>query len=202
MITVRETPLAGVLCIEPGVHRDERGVFLETYQRHAYREAGVDVDFVQDNHSRSHKGVLRGFHYQDMSAPMAKLVRCVSGVILDVVVDLRVGSPTFGKTFNAQLSGDNHLQLLVPVGFGHAFLALSEAADVEYKCSGYYDPSAEATIVWNDPEIAAAWPIPNPIISAKDARGMTLAEYRTRPAFRAPTPTLTRKRGRERSGMA
>ena len=184
MITVRETPLAGVLCIEPVVHRDERGVFLETYQRKAYGEVGVGLDFVQDNHSRSRKNVLRGFHYQDMSAPMAKLVRCASGVVLDTVVDLRVGSPTFGKTFSVQLSGDNHLQLLVPVGFGHAFLTLSEAADVEYKCSGYYDPSAEATILWNDPEIAAAWPITNPIVSAKDARGMTLAEYRARPAFR------------------
>lgn len=184
MITVRETPLAGVLCIEPAVHRDERGVFLETYQRKAYGEVGVGLDFVQDNHSRSRKNVLRGFHYQDMSAPMAKLVRCVSGVVLDTVVDLWVGSPTFGKTFSVQLSGDNHLQLLVPVGFGHAFLTLSEAADVEYKCSGYYDPSAEATILWNDPEIAAAWPITNPIVSAKDARGMTLAEYRARPAFR------------------
>ena len=187
MITVRETLLAGVLCIEPVVHRDERGVFLETYHRKAYREAGVGLDFVQDNHSRSRKGVLRGFHYQDLSAPMAKLVRCVSGVIQDVVVDLRVGSPTFGKTFSAQLSGDNHLQLLVPVGFGHAFLALSEAADVEYKCSGYYDPAAEHTIAWNDPEIAAPWPTRTPIVSSKDARGMTLAEYRARPAFRAPT---------------
>ena len=187
MITVRETPLAGVLCIEPVVHRDERGVFLETYQRKAYRELGVGLDFVQDNHSRSRKNVLRGFHYQDMSAPMAKLVRCVSGVVLDTVVDLQVGSPTFGRTFSVQLSGDNYLQLLVPVGFGHAFLTLSEAADVEYKCSGYYDRSAEATILWNDAEIAAAWPITNPTVSAKDARGMTLAEYRARPAFRAPT---------------
>jgi dTDP-4-dehydrorhamnose 3,5-epimerase len=199
VITVRETPLAGVLFIEPPVHRDERGFFLETYQRKRYREAGIDLDFVQDNHSRSSKGVLRGIHYQDMSAPMAKLVRCVSGTVLDTVVDLRVGSPTFGKSFSVELTGENPLQLLVPVGFGHAFLTLSEAADVEYKCSGYYDPSAEATIVWNDPEIAAAWPITNPIVSAKDARGMTLAEYRTRPAFRAtaPTPTLPRKRGRD-----
>jgi dTDP-4-dehydrorhamnose 3,5-epimerase len=183
LITVRETPLAGVLRIEPLVHADERGFFLETYNRDRYREAGVELEFVQDNHSRSRRGVLRGFHYQDMSAPMAKLVRCVSGAVLDAVVDLRVGSTSFGKSFSLELTGENRRQLLVPVGFGHAFLTLSDAADVEYKCSGYYDPSAEATIVWNDPEIAMSWPISNPIVSAKDARGITFAEYRKRPAF-------------------
>ncbi len=185
MITVSETPLAGVLSIQPVVHGDERGVFLETYHRERYREAGIDLGFVQDNHSRSRKGVLRGFHYQDLSAPMAKLVRCAAGAVLDIVVDLRVGSPTFGKSFAIELTGENHRQLLVPVGFGHAFLTLSEQADVEYKCSGYYEPSAEHTIAWNDPEIAVTWPTTNPIVSAKDARGMTLADYRARPAFRA-----------------
>ena len=183
MITLRETPLLGVLWIEPVVRADERGIFLETYHRERYREAGIDLDFVQDNHSRSRQGVLRGFHYQDLTAPMAKLVRCSSGAVLDVVVDLRVSSPTFGRSFALELSGENQRQLLVPVGFGHAFLALSEQADVAYKCSGYYDPSAEQTIAWNDPEIAAAWPTKTPIVSSKDARGMTLAEYRTRPAF-------------------
>jgi len=183
VITLRETPLLGVLWIEPVVRADERGIFLETYHRERYREAGIDLDFVQDNHSRSRQGVLRGFHYQDLTAPMAKLVRCSSGAVLDVVVDLRVSSPTFGRSFALELSGENQRQLLVPVGFGHAFLALSEQADVAYKCSGYYDPSAEQTIAWNDPEIAAAWPTKTPIVSSKDARGMTLAEYRTRPAF-------------------
>ena len=183
MITLRETTLAGVLWIEPSVHADERGVFLETYQRERYREAGIGLEFVQDNHSRSRRGVLRGFHYQDLTAPMAKLVRCSSGAVLDIVVDLRVGSGTFGRSFAMELSGENHRQLLVPVGLGHAFLTLSEQADVEYKCSGYYDPAAEQTIAWNDPEIAAAWPIKTPIVSSKDASGMTLAEYRTRPAF-------------------
>jgi dTDP-4-dehydrorhamnose 3,5-epimerase len=186
LITVRETPLAGLLYIEPLVHADERGFFLETYHRNRYREAGVDLEFVQDNQSRSGKGVLRGFHYQDMSAPMAKLVRCVSGAVLDAVVDLRVGSPTFGKVFSVELTGENRLQLLIPVGFGHAFLTLSDAADVEYKCSGYYDPAAEATILWNDPDIAMNWPASNPIVSAKDARGMTFAEYRKHPAFPGP----------------
>jgi len=183
VITVSETPLAGVVWIEPAVHGDDRGVFLETYHRQKYREADIDLDFVQDNHSRSRQGVLRGFHYQDLSAPMAKLVRCPAGAVLDVVVDLRVGSETFGRSFGIELSGSNHRQLLVPVGFGHAFLTLSEQADVEYKCSGYYEPSAEHTIAWNDPEIAAPWPTRTPIVSSKDARGMTLAEYRTRPAF-------------------
>jgi dTDP-4-dehydrorhamnose 3,5-epimerase len=185
LITVSETPLAGVLSIQPQVHGDERGFFLETYQRDRYREAGIDLDFVQDNHSRSRQGVLRGFHYQDMSAPMAKLIRCSLGAVLDVAVDLRVGSPTFGKSFAIELTEENHRQLLVPVGFGHAFLTLSAQADVEYKCSGYYEPSAEHTIAWNDPVIAAAWPTKNPIVSAKDARGMTLADYRARPAFLA-----------------
>ena len=183
MITLRETPLAGVVWIEPVVRTDDRGIFLETYHRERYREAGIGLDFVQDNHSRSRKGVLRGFHYQDLTAPMAKLVRCSSGAVLDVVVDLRVSSATFGRSFALELSGENARQLLVPVGFGHAFLALSELADVAYKCSGYYDPAAEQTIAWNDPEIAAAWPTKTPIVSSKDARGMTLAEYRTRPAF-------------------
>jgi dTDP-4-dehydrorhamnose 3,5-epimerase len=183
VITVRETPLAGVLWVEPVAHADERGVFLETYRQDRYREAGIDLAFVQDNHSRSRKGVLRGFHYQDMSAPMAKLVRCSAGAVLDAVVDLRVGSPTFGRPFAMELTGENHRQLLVPVGFGHAFLTLSDEADVEYKCSGYYDPAAEHTIAWNDPEIAAPWPTRTPIVSSKDARGMTLAEYRARPAF-------------------
>jgi dTDP-4-dehydrorhamnose 3,5-epimerase len=116
---------------------------------------------------------------------MAKLVRCSTGAVLDIVVDLRMGSPTFGRSLAVELSGENHRQLLVPVGFGHAFLTLSPQADVEYKCSGYYEPSAEHTIAWNDPEIAAAWPTAAPIVSAKDARGMTLADYRARPAFPA-----------------
>jgi dTDP-4-dehydrorhamnose 3,5-epimerase len=183
VITARKTLIEDVLHLEPLVHRDERGFFLETYHWEHYRTAGVTLDFVQDNHSRSTKGVLRGFHYQDMSAPMAKLVRCTTGAILDAVVDLRVGSPSFGRTYAAELTGENHHQVLVPVGCGHAFLTLSEVADVEYKCSGYYDPTAEATVAWNDPEIALRWPIGTPILSPRDARGMTLAEYRARPAF-------------------
>lgn len=183
VIIARKTPLEDVLHLEPIVHRDERGFFLETYHRDHYRAAGVELEFVQDNHSRSRKGVLRGFHYQDLSAPMAKLVRCSGGAILDAVVDLRIGSPSFGRVYTAELTSDNHHQLLVPVGCGHAFLTLSEVADVEYKCSGFYDPTAEATVAWNDPELGVQWPIRTPILSPKDERGMTLAEYRARPAF-------------------
>jgi dTDP-4-dehydrorhamnose 3,5-epimerase len=127
--------------------------------------------------------VLRGIHYQDMSAPMAKLVRCTLGRILDVAVDLRSGSPTFGRWMAAELSADNLHQLLVPVGFGHAFLTLSDVAEVQYKCSGYYTPAAEGAIVWNDPQLAIDWPIKEPVVSAKDQRAPTLEAYRTRPAF-------------------
>lgn len=183
-LTVRPTPLPGVLCLEPALYRDERGFFLESYNRQTYREAGVEVDFVQDNHSRSRRHVLRGIHYQDRSAPLVKLVRCSAGAILDVAVDLRLGAPTFGRCHLEELSGENQRQLLIPVGFGHAFLALSEAADVEYKCSGYYVPAAEGTVAWNDPEINVPWPVDAPIVSAKDAQGMTLQQYRQRPAFR------------------
>ena len=184
-MTVRPTALPGVVCVEPVVHGDDRGFFLETYHRQKYREAGIELEFVQDNHSRSQKGVLRGFHYQDMSAPMAKLVRCTAGVIIDAVVDLRLGAPTFGQTAIVELTGDNHRQLLIPVGFGHAFLTLSDWADVEYKCSGFYNPTAEGTIAWDDAEIAVDWPpLETLIVSTKDARGMTLAEYRRHPAFR------------------
>jgi len=143
----------------------------------------VTDEFVQDNHSRSAHGVLRGIHYQDMSAPMAKLVRCTLGRILDVAVDLRAGSPTFGRWWAAELSADNRRQLLVPVGFGHAFLTLSDIAEVQYKCSGYYTPAAEGAIAWNDPEVAIDWPIKDPTVSAKDRGAPTLEAYRTSPAF-------------------
>src|SRR2546430_16262941 len=135
-MSVTPTALTGVVVIDPQVHRDGRGFFLETYHRRRYAALGIDEEFVQDNHSHSKKGVLRGLHYQDMSAPMGKLVRCTTGAILDVAVDLRVGSPTFAEWYGVELTGTNWRQLFVPVGFGHAFLVLSDAADVEYKCTG------------------------------------------------------------------
>ena len=169
--------------IEPDVFRDDRGFFFESYHKRRFAELGVTEEFVQDNHSRSMYGVLRGIHYQDMSAPMAKLVRCTLGRILDVAVDLRAGSPTFGRWSAAELSADNLRQLLVPVGFGHAFLTLSEVAEVQYKCSGFYTPGAEGAIAWDDPELAVDWPIKDPVVSAKDRGAPSLQSYRKSPAF-------------------
>lgn len=170
--------------VEPDVHRDDRGFFLESYHRLRYQEHGIRDEFVQDNHSRSARGVLRGIHYQDQSAPMSKLVRCTAGSILDVVVDLRAGSPTFGQWVAQELTEENLWQLFVPIGFGHAFLTLSASADVQYKCGGYYSPTAEGGVRWNDPEIGIRWPIAEPILSAKDRTAPTLAEYARHPTFR------------------
>lgn len=180
---VRPTALHGLVEIESEVHRDDRGFFLESFNRRRYRELGIDEEFVQDNHSHSKKGVLRGLHYQDMSAPMGKLVRCTTGSILDVAVDLRVGSPTFGEWYGAELSATNWRQIFVPVGFGHGFLVLSDVADVEYKCTGYYDKSAEGVIAWNDRMIGIDWPEKRPLLSNRDANGMSLEEYLKHPAF-------------------
>ncbi len=170
--------------IVPSFHRDARGFFLESYHQQRYVEHGIREVFVQDNHSRSLRGVLRGIHYQDLSAPMSKLVRCAAGSILDVAVDLRVGSPTFGRWVAEELNAENMHQLLVPVGFGHAFLTLSDSADVEYKCGGYYTPSAEGAVAWNDPDLRIEWPEPAPLVSARDARAPSLREYLRQPAFR------------------
>lgn len=182
-IRVYPTELEGVLIVEPDVFRDERGFFLETYHHRRYAEQGIDCEFVQDNHSRSARGVLRGLHFQDLSAPMAKLVRCSHGAILDVAVDLRLGSPTFGHHVAVELSDENARQLFVPVGFGHGFLTLSESAEVQYKCSGFYTPAAEGAVRWDDPELAIDWPVDDPLVSAKDRQAITLDEYRKRPIF-------------------
>jgi dTDP-4-dehydrorhamnose 3,5-epimerase len=177
------TELDGVLIVETDLFRDERGFFLETYRQADYVAGGITCDFVQDNHSQSRQGVLRGLHYQGMDAPMAKLVRCPRGAILDVAVDLRVGAPTFGRWVAVELSEANARQLFVPVGFGHGFLTLSEVAEVQYKCSGYYSRAAEGAVRWDDPELAIAWPVAAPTISERDRQAMTLAQYRERPAF-------------------
>jgi dTDP-4-dehydrorhamnose 3,5-epimerase len=167
---------------------------VENYHRQRFIDAGIADDFVQDNHSRSGRGVLRGIHYQDMTAPMGKLVRCTNGRILDVAVDLRAGSPTFGKWFATELSHDGMRQLLVPVGFGHAFLTLSESADVQYKCTGYYSQAAEGTVRWNDPDLGIDWPIQDPIVSQKDAQAPTLRDYLARPAFQYRPQAAARPR--------
>jgi dTDP-4-dehydrorhamnose 3,5-epimerase len=168
MIVTATEALPDVLIIEPRVFRDDRGFFVETYHALRYRAAGIDVEFVQDNHSRSVRGTLRGLHWQTAPHPQAKLVRVLEGEILDVAVDIRPGSPTFGRSASVTLSADNFRQLFIPVGFAHGFLVLSERADIEYKCSDVYDPAAERGLMWNDPELAIAWPTTSPTLSARD----------------------------------
>lgn len=165
---VTKTELPGVLIIEPSVFDDERGFFKETYQARNYKDIGIVLDFVQDNHSRSIKGVLRGIHYQ-LSKPQGKLVSCIRGKVFDVAVDINPASRTFGQHVGVQLTGDNHKQLWVPPGYAHGFCVLSEEADLIYKCTDFYDPSDEGGVIWNDPTLAIDWPINNPILSIKDA---------------------------------
>ncbi len=177
------TRIEGVLIIEPRLFRDARGFFMESYNRRAFAELGIPQEFVQDNHSRSVKGVIRGLHYQDMRAPQTKLVRCTLGRVWDVVVDLRVGSPTFGQWEAVELSAENARMLLVPIGFAHGFAVLSEVAEVQYKCDGYYAPDAEGAIRWDDPDLAIPWPIEAPLLSQKDAAAPTLRAYLQAPRF-------------------
>jgi dTDP-4-dehydrorhamnose 3,5-epimerase len=177
------TAIPGVWVIETDFFRDERGFFIENYHRQRFGTHGITATFVQDNHSRSRQGVLRGFHYQDARAPMDKLVRCTRGKILDVVVDLRAGSPTFGTHVAVELSEENMHQLYVPHWCGHAFLTLSEIADVQYKCSSYYTPEAEGVVAWGDPDIGVAWGIANPITSQRDQHGQSLRAYLEQPAY-------------------
>lgn len=173
---VIETAIDGVKIIEPRVFGDERGFFLETFQARRYaEEAGIDLPFVQDNHSRSAKGVLRGLHFQK-TKPQGKLVRVVRGEVFDVAVDIRRDSPTFGRWEAVILSEENKRQFWVPPGLAHGFVVLSETADFEYKCTDYYDPSDEACLIWNDPTVGIEWPLAEPQLSAKDAQGLTLRE--------------------------
>jgi len=175
-IRVVPTEIAGVRLIEPESFEDQRGFFFESYSRRRFAEHGLDFDFVQDNHSRSARGVLRGFHYQDASAPQWRLVRCSVGEIFDVVVDLRPSSPTYGKWKGVHLSAANRHQLLIPPEFAHGFCVLSESAEVEYKCTDLYDPEDEIGIAWNDPALAIPWPVVEPILSDRDRRHPVLAE--------------------------
>ena len=170
------TRIPDVSCIEPTVFGDDRGFLMETWQSAKFAAAGIVATFVQDNHSRSRRGTLRGLHYQ-LNHPQGKLVRCVAGSVFDVAVDLRRGSPTFGQWVGQELSAENRRELWVPAGFAHGFLVLSESADVVYKCSDYYDPSSERTLAWNDPEVGIRWPIPPGVeilLSAKDQGGVSL----------------------------
>lgn len=178
---IEQTALAHLLVLTPRYFRDERGFFVESYNKRAFSEAaGADFDFVQDNHSRSTRGVLRGLHYQLPPRAQGKLVRVADGEIFDVAVDLRRASATFGRWFGTVLSAEQGNQLWVPPGFGHGFLTLSETADVLYKASDYYAPDCERTIAWDDPAIAIDWPLAGePILSAKDSAALTLAQAET-----------------------
>jgi dTDP-4-dehydrorhamnose 3,5-epimerase len=170
-----ETKLDGVVLVEPVVHGDERGFFVETFSREGWRELGVDVEFVQHNHSRSSQGTLRGLHFQTEPG-QAKLIRCVRGAIIDVAVDLRRGSPTYGQWEAHVLDDEKHHQLFVPVGFGHGFAVLSDVADVAYQVSSYYDPATEAGIAWDDPDIGIEWQVAEPLLSERDKTAPKLAD--------------------------
>lgn len=172
---VIETSLPGVLILEPRVFGDSRGFFLEAYRESDYREAGIDERFVQDNHSRSRKGVLRGLHYQ-LVQPQGKLVEVIRGQVFDVAVDIRRGSPTFGHWTGVMLDDQRHLQLYIPAGFAHGFLVMSDDVDLFYKCTDYYHPQSERGIAWNDPDIGIEWPATEVILSDKDACNPRLAE--------------------------
>ena len=175
---ISHSKLKGCVIIEPRVFGDERGFFLETFQAVRYEEeAGIDLPFVQDNHSRSARGVLRGLHFQK-TKPQGKLVRVVRGEVYDVAVDIRKGSATFGEWEGVILSEDNKKQFWVPPGFAHGFVVLSATADFEYKCTDYYDPSDECSILWNDPDLDIPWPIANPVLSTKDESAKRLVDLR------------------------
>ena len=172
---VAPTAVPGVLIVEPDIHRDGRGFFLETYHADRYREHGIAGPFVQDNHSRSVVGTLRGLHLQ-LRRPQGKLIRVIEGEIFDVAVDVRRGSPTFGRWVGVTLTAENLKQIYVPPGFAHGFAVVSPIAQVEYKCTDLYDPASEIGIAWNDPALAIAWPMADPILSARDRSHPRLAE--------------------------
>ena len=171
------TALPDVILVEPDVYKDDRGFFLETYHERKYAEGGIAGPFVQDNHSRSVQGTLRGLHAQ-IRRPQGKLVRAVEGEMFDVAVDIRPGSPTFGRWVGVRLSGENFRQLYVPPGFAHGFCVLSPFAQVEYKCTDLYDPADEIGIAWNDPALGIAWPIMDPILSTRDQGHRPLADVK------------------------
>ncbi|HEX7236585.1 MAG TPA: dTDP-4-dehydrorhamnose 3,5-epimerase [Gammaproteobacteria bacterium] len=176
---ITQTELPGVVIIEPKVFGDERGFFLETFQAERYAAlAGISLKFVQDNHSRSRRGVLRGLHAQKQQ-PQGKLVRAARGEIFDVAADIDPRSPTFGRWVGVTLSDTNHRQLWIPPGYAHGFVVLSEIADFEYKCTDYYHPQSETGVIWNDRDLAIDWPIAEPTLSEKDKRLPTLASLRS-----------------------
>jgi dTDP-4-dehydrorhamnose 3,5-epimerase len=176
---VLDLPLAGLRLLKPRVIGDVRGFFIETYSQRRYREAGIECTFVQDNHSRSKRGTLRGLHYQS-SPGQAKLIRVASGSTFDVAVDIRPESPTFGQWYSATLDDEEHAQLFIPVGFAHGFCVTSEVADVVYKVSNVYDAKTEKGLCWNDPDIGVKWPVAAPLLSAADQQAESFAEFAKR----------------------
>jgi dTDP-4-dehydrorhamnose 3,5-epimerase len=181
-VKVIPTELPGVLLLEPRVFGDDRGFFMETYHAKRYADAGIPGPFVQDNLSRSTKGTLRGLHFQEPRA-QGKLVQVLAGTVWDVAVDVRKGSPTFGRWVGIELSGENKRQLWVPPGFAHGFCVVSESADFHYKCTELYAPETERAIAWNDPDLAIAWPLTEPLLSPKDARAPRLKDALVLPDF-------------------
>lgn len=184
-MNIIQTSLPGVLIVEPNVFADDRGFFMETYNVVEFRKAGIDAEFVQDNHSRSRYGVVRGLHYQEPN-PQGKLVRCTRGTLFDVAVDIRRGSPHFGAWFGVELSEQNKRELWIPPGFAHGFCALSDIADLAYKTTALYDGKADRCIAWNDPRIGIEWPpIAAPLLSEKDATAPRLDDAAVLPEFTA-----------------
>ena len=173
---VTESGIKGVFIIEPDIYKDDRGFFMETFHIERYRKLlGINLEFVQDNISRSSKNVLRGMHFQ-RNYPQGKIVKASRGEILDIIVDLRKDSSTYGTWESFKLSEQNKLQVWIPPGFAHGFLVMSDSADFEYKCTEYYHPEDEHCLIWNDPEVAIDWPINNPILSEKDKKGLSLKD--------------------------
>ena len=174
----RPTAIPDVVVVVPSVVGDDRGWFMETYQARRFADAGITPVFVQDNHSQSRQGVLRGLHYQSRQ-PQGKLVRVLRGEVFDVAVDLRRSAPTFGRWVGMRLSGENRLQMWIPPGLAHGFYTLSESAEITYKCTDYYAPGHEHTLAWNDPAVGIEWPLLGgaaPVLSAKDSAGRSLAD--------------------------
>jgi dTDP-4-dehydrorhamnose 3,5-epimerase len=174
---VEKTNLDGVLVIKPETFEDNRGFFLESFNEDKYAKEGIEYNFVQDNHSRSSKGVLRGLHFQK-TKPQGKLVRVIRGMVYDVAVDIRLDSPTYGQWESVILSEENKTQFWIPPGFAHGFLVLSEIADFVYKCTDYYEPSDEHSLLWNDPDLNISWPIEKPKLSRKDKNALLFADLK------------------------
>ena len=175
-MVIETTPLAGLLVLRPKVFGDERGFFMETYSRKVFHAAGITEEFMQDNHSRSVRGTLRGLHFQSHPG-QAKLVRAARGRVWDVAVDIRPASATFGKWHAVELSDEEKNMLFIPVGFAHGFCVLSDEADFIYKVSSLYDPATECGIAWDDPDLAVAWPVPDPLLSARDLKNQSFRQW-------------------------